>query len=106
MLQRLFWTLTGNHSHVLTLSHPSNGCRSLAKMAGWLLNLSPNDLTNTPVSILLEEVVKVLKTGGKVDECVNIFGQGVISAQPDLLKLVHSLIFSPEFHECFGQILM
>jgi hypothetical protein len=75
-------------------------------MAGWLLNLSPNDLTNTPVSILLEEVVKVLKTGGKVDECVNIFGQGVISAQPDLLKLVHSLIFSPEFHECFGQILM
>jgi hypothetical protein len=51
-------------------------------------------------------VVKVLKTGGKSDECLNILGQEVVESKTDLLKLVHSLIFSPEFHECFGQILM
>jgi hypothetical protein len=55
---------------------------------------------------MLEEVVKVLKTGGKADECIKIIGQEVVEYQDDLLKLVHSLIFSPEFHECFGQILM
>jgi hypothetical protein len=51
-------------------------------------------------------VVKVLKTGGKVDECLSLLTYDLINARPELVKLVNSLIFSPEFHECFGQILM
>lgn len=106
VLQRLFWSLKGNHSHVIILSQPSNGCRALAKMTGWLLNIGSNDFTKVSVGGLLEEIVKVLKTGGKVDECVNILDHEVINSHPDFLKLINSLIFSPEFHECFGQILM
>ena len=75
-------------------------------MAAYLLNISVDDCKDTSVESLLEEVVKVLKTGGKADECVKILGQELVEHQPNLLKLVHSLIFSPEFHECFGQILM
>jgi hypothetical protein len=78
----------------------------LAKMSGWLLKIGTIELQQIGVNGLLEEVVKVLKTGGKVDECLSILTYDLINARPELVKLVNSLIFSPEFHECFGQILM
>ncbi len=78
----------------------------MAKMSGWLLKIGTIELQQIGVNGLLEEVVKVLKTGGKVDECLSILTYDLINARPELVKLVNSLIFSPEFHECFGQILM
>jgi hypothetical protein len=75
-------------------------------MSGWLLKIGTIELQQIGVNGLLEEVVKVLKTGGKVDECLSILTYDLINARPELVKLVNSLIFSPEFHECFGQILM
>lgn len=75
-------------------------------MSGWLLKIETIELQQIGVNGLLEEVVKVLKTGGKVDECLSILTYDLINARPELVKLVNSLIFSPEFHECFGQILM
>ena len=78
----------------------------MAKMSGWLLKIGTIELQQIRVNGLLEEVVKVLKTGGKVDECLSILTYDLINARPELVKLVNSLIFSPEFYECFGQILM
>jgi hypothetical protein len=98
--------LKGNSSHLVLLSSIKNGCHSLAKMSGWLLKIGTIELQQIGVNGLLEEVVKVLKTGGKVDECLSILTYDLINARPELVKLVNSLIFSPEFHECFGQILM
>lgn len=53
VLQRLVWALKGNHSHVIVLSNRRNGSKSIAKMGGWLLNLSSNDYTKMPVGKLL-----------------------------------------------------
>ena len=106
LIQKLFWSLKKNNSHIIIVSSFNNGSRTLAKMASMLLELEVGDCKNASVTTLLEEVVKVLKIGGKTDECVKILGQELVNFEPELLKLVHSLIFSPEFHECFGQILM
>lgn len=67
-------------------------------MSGWLLKIGTIELQQIGVNGLLEEVVKVLKTGGKVDECLSILTYDLINARPELVKLVNSLIFSPEFH--------
>jgi len=53
---------------------------------------------NINISGLLGDVVKVLKTGGKIDESISIISHELIYSHPALVKLVNSLIFSPEFH--------
>jgi hypothetical protein len=106
ILQKILWTLKANNSHIILLSSIKNGCHSLAKISGWLLKIGIIELQQIGVNGLLEEVVKVLKTGGKIDENMSILTHQLFTARPELIKLVNSLIFSPEFHECFGQILM
>lgn len=102
----MLWCLKANHSHVILLSKVKSGCHTVAKISGWLLKIGVMELKQMGVDGLLEEVVKILKTGGKVDECLSIVTSDLLTARPQLVKLVNSLIFSPEFHECFGQILM
>ena len=106
IIQKVVWSLKNNNSHIILLSSFHNGSRSIAKMAGILMGIETEDCKNISVGSLLEQVVKVLKTGGKADECIKVMGQEVVEFQEHLVKLVHSLLFSPEFHECFGQILM
>ena len=59
--------MKGNQGNAILVGQPGSGSRTLAKMAGWLLNITINDLSKKSVSSLLEDVIKVLKTGGKVD---------------------------------------
>lgn len=49
------------------MSNTNNGSRSIAKMTGLLMGVNAEDCKNVSVGSLLEEVVKVLKTGGKAD---------------------------------------
>ena len=63
----MFWSLKNNNSHVILMSNTNNGSRSIAKMTGLLMGVNAEDCKNVSVGSLLEEVVKVLKTGGKAD---------------------------------------
>ena len=67
IMQRIAWILKNNNSHVVILSSISNGCKSMARMAGRLIGITVNQLKNINISGVLEDVVKVLKTGGKID---------------------------------------
>lgn len=82
ILQRILWSLKGNNSHIILLSALKNGCHSIAKISGWLLKIGTIELQRFGVNGLLEEVVKVLKTGGKVDECLSILTHDLINAKP------------------------
>jgi hypothetical protein len=53
VVQKLYWALKGNHSHAILVSNFNNGCRTIAKMAGWLLDIGVNDFKNTSVGGLL-----------------------------------------------------
>ena len=73
-LQKMYWTFKNHHSHLILITHQQYGCKSFAKMVGILMNITTNDIKNMSVSTLLEDVVKVLKTGGKIEEVINIIG--------------------------------
>lgn len=42
------------------------------------MGVNAEDCKNVSVGSLLEEVVKVLKTGGKADQCIKILGHEVV----------------------------
>jgi len=54
ILQRLYWAIKGNNSHVVLISNIKSGCRTLAKMTGWLIGIGIMELTNIGVEGLLE----------------------------------------------------
>lgn len=72
IIQRIVWSLRGNTTHLILVTNSRYSCNSFAKIAGWLMKIQVIDLETLGVNGLLEEVVKVLKTGGKVDESLSI----------------------------------
>jgi len=42
IIQRVAWIIKNHNSHVILLSSISNGCRAIAKLAGWLVGITVN----------------------------------------------------------------
>jgi hypothetical protein len=80
--KRFYGHYKGNNCHIVLLGSIKYGYHSLAKMGGWLLKIGTIELQQIGVNGLLEEVIKVLKTGGKFDECLSILTYYLINSRP------------------------
>lgn len=82
ILSRLIWAIKGYSSHLILLSSSNSGSSLFAKMTSWLSGIGVQYLSTMGYDSILEEVVKILKTGGKVDECLCIVNNEICETRP------------------------
>lgn len=90
--------LQATPSNIIFVAPKRSGARSLINIVSKLKNLNYIELgTSYHVEQFLQEVIKILKTGGKVDECICCLPNDK-EKQDEFLSIVNSLISSAEFY--------